>query len=746
MNHQQRCNKARGSLFAQYFISFICIILVPIIAFSSLLYIFVSTRMDMEIDSRLESTAQALAAQMDSMLIQLEGEITRFALELESSDLMTLVLNTEQRMQKLAELRTRLESSASTNTIINIIGIYFGDQKKAITQRGYYPEGAELDWESIRMLLYSDHINGIHSYRRDDGTIEIVVAKSIPIHQRKGRNFIFCTLDGDVLSQYAQFGWEEADSFLLDAQNNILASSRMDMLSLDYRSDFEGAMTDNGNRHKAIASKVMPWKYVISIPNQTANADIIRFLWIILLIVIALSGLGIAFSYMMAHVFYKPIAQLAHSARMELSKIQGREITPSPNDILFINQAVNAISAYGTALEQCLDSGRGRVLSSIFRHLLDGNAINQQEVHEILENYMFDTSDRQFTIFVVELRSDDINQKWDGWISRYQLETFIKDALCQMEEWEALAVEMEKYRLCGVITRPAQEEKLNQKFFELILERLGEQWPYARIAVGDTVYSLGDITGQYIKAERAISSAPVKQSFGIVDIAGQSDKDIDLPGIRFRWLESVANNILVEDLQAVNRLVDEWVDSMVMTSNVSLLRLQESALQITAYLGVVLKERMPEVHDWPAPITLKQASNALNPEDVCRLIQQFCIQAVACIQREMHQHGRGKIDRAVQYVDAHYREDISLTQVADLMDMTPQYLSSTFKSHVGKNFTEYINHMRLENAARLLKQTALAVQEISEQSGYNSVQYFTRKFKEMYGITPTQYRENALGE
>ena len=199
-------------------------------------------------------------------------------------------------------------------------------------------------------------------------------------------------------------------------------------------------------------------------------------------------------------------------------------------------------------------------------------------------------------------------------------------------------------------------------------------------------------------------------------------------------------------MHTVEQMVHDWFDQMIMTDNATLSALWEAALQMTAYLSVVLKERMPEVINWPASITMESAAHLLHPKEVCLSVQHFCKEAITCIQAETQQHGGGKVLQAVQYVDAHYMQDISLTQVSDLMEITPQYLSSTFKTQVGKNFTEYINQRRLEEASRLLKETNLAVQQISERVGYNSVQYFARKFKESFGITPTQYRDSPLGD
>ena len=97
---------------------------------------------------------------------------------------------------------------------------------------------------------------------------------------------------------------------------------------------------------------------------------------------------------------------------------------------------------------------------------------------------------------------------------------------------------------------------------------------------------------------------------------------------------------------------------------------------------------------------------------------------------------------AVEYVNENYREDISLTQVADTLNISPQYLSTSFKASVGVSFTEYVNSLRLKEGMRLVRETHCSVAEIAAQVGYNSAQYFISRFKAAYGVTPAKFRES----
>lgn len=98
---------------------------------------------------------------------------------------------------------------------------------------------------------------------------------------------------------------------------------------------------------------------------------------------------------------------------------------------------------------------------------------------------------------------------------------------------------------------------------------------------------------------------------------------------------------------------------------------------------------------------------------------------------------------AIAEVNENFRGAVSLEQVAAHLAVTPQYLSLVFKKNVGIGFLKYVNNLRLDAAARLLRNTADSVTDICFACGYRNFSHFLRSFKKKYGLTPRNYRENA---
>ncbi|NOU98662.1 response regulator transcription factor [Paenibacillus planticolens] len=102
------------------------------------------------------------------------------------------------------------------------------------------------------------------------------------------------------------------------------------------------------------------------------------------------------------------------------------------------------------------------------------------------------------------------------------------------------------------------------------------------------------------------------------------------------------------------------------------------------------------------------------------------------------------IEQTKKYIIEHHYCDIKASDVALSLQITPNYFSLMFKQNAGKNFTEYVNELRIEQAKFLLSHSADRVFEIAEKIGYKEYKYFVSIFKSYTGLTPTDYRKRII--
>jgi len=98
--------------------------------------------------------------------------------------------------------------------------------------------------------------------------------------------------------------------------------------------------------------------------------------------------------------------------------------------------------------------------------------------------------------------------------------------------------------------------------------------------------------------------------------------------------------------------------------------------------------------------------------------------------------------RILQYCAIHFKEDISVSDVAEDLNVSKSTVSHIFGSRLGIGFCEHINSLRLTHALYLLRNRDYSITDISYMSGFPTTRTFNRVFQKQYGISPSAYRKN----
>jgi YesN/AraC family two-component response regulator len=114
----------------------------------------------------------------------------------------------------------------------------------------------------------------------------------------------------------------------------------------------------------------------------------------------------------------------------------------------------------------------------------------------------------------------------------------------------------------------------------------------------------------------------------------------------------------------------------------------------------------------------------------CRLVRQHAIKGYS-----------PPVQKTVVYIDAHLSDNLTLSTLADTLSISSSYLSTLFKKETGQTLTAYINTRRIRQAKHLLETTKLQIQTVAQHCGIMDVQYFSKLFKNMVGVSPKRYRQ-----
>lgn len=102
------------------------------------------------------------------------------------------------------------------------------------------------------------------------------------------------------------------------------------------------------------------------------------------------------------------------------------------------------------------------------------------------------------------------------------------------------------------------------------------------------------------------------------------------------------------------------------------------------------------------------------------------------------------VEKAIAYIEAKFKYNPSLEEVANAVYFNKRYFCLLFKKHVGKTYKQYLREVKLNHALNLLKYSKLSVTFVALESGYPSISHFNREFIKFYKTTPSKIRSNSV--
>lgn len=103
-----------------------------------------------------------------------------------------------------------------------------------------------------------------------------------------------------------------------------------------------------------------------------------------------------------------------------------------------------------------------------------------------------------------------------------------------------------------------------------------------------------------------------------------------------------------------------------------------------------------------------------------------------------------EIYKAKEYIDQHLAEKLTLNQVAEIVSLSPNYLSSMWKKEMNVGFVDYITEQRVEKAKELFSTTDLRSHEVAELTGFGDNSYFSKIFRKVAGKNPSSFRKRKI--
>lgn len=388
---------------------------------------------------------------------------------------------------------------------------------------------------------------------------------------------------------------------------------------------------------------------------------------------------------------------------------------------------------------------------NFFKQLINGKISDTKIINERMDFLKVDLKGPQYLSLILQIDEGYHNKT----TSEYDKNLFklavmdTSEELFKGESYNCVAFNLED--TIGLIIHG---EELNRFCIQSTCKTL-QQWANNSIGLSLTI-SMGKIhsnfTGIPISYREALDALEYKLIIGrneIIDIEEiYKNEGIRFSKINFQELlntasDRLSNSIKTSNYDSINAIIDEIIANFeqVVRANI---KDAESLLFILCFFLtkslISLDINFEKLSSIDVDL-FNELKKLATIGEIKAYIHKYIDTIIVELNKTQTSHNSFLINKAIESINSNLYTDVSLTGVAKSVYVNPNYLSKIFKQETGKSFIEYVTEMKMNEAKKLLKTSHHKIYEIADMLQYRDVNHFTKVFKKVYGVSPTEYRE-----
>lgn len=410
------------------------------------------------------------------------------------------------------------------------------------------------------------------------------------------------------------------------------------------------------------------------------------------------------------------------------------------NELELLSKAFADMYSKADRLEEGLITSYRESRNIYVRYILLGEKEKVTSSRSVYEYLGINLSSPYYAVILMECVPPEGGTQENLFICYYALENITRELMSSALGGEFLRLEGNRFAVLLNLQESALDQTLRQGL-NTIVQTMHEEFQIATtICIGNVVDSLENVNIAYEQARIALNAQSSLQH-GKVFFSSEASESISTEqyynGMNLRLTEYVRNG----DIAAC---AAEFDLALTATQNVSF---QSVKIYFRHVLMSVLdsfslffeKDTASFTH---LTDTLSQIEGCQNVESVRDVFVTFLSDLHRSLLQKRKNSNRDAVLDAKSYIDRNFSDpDLSLRSLAERAGLSPAYLGKIFAAVTTRPFNDYLNHVRIETAAKLLRETDLPINKISEQVGILNANYFYSLFKKHYGVTPSAYRK-----
>lgn len=733
---------------------------IPVILIGGLYYYIVTDSLQEQIESDTESSLILFKERVERILQTIEFESNQIATDPLIRDSF-LKANFDSFLFDHLKILEQLKFRTLENSFIDEI-FYYNMQNDFVlsNEYGYIRTHSFKYQKDIEKILNveqnSTWINA--PIATEEGYISFI--RKLPaMNSGLPQGLLVMQVKMDFLQDYFP-SQEYETSFILDPQDKVLFQDNE--YTLDVHAENESAlnmMLDNNSGTGKFYERDLHGEetlyvfdnttsfgrtYFSFIPKHYIKDQMSWFRWMIFSSVFVFICVGVLLTIYNTRRVYNPIKQL-----MNYSKSLGdSEIgTEDKSEIKIISDCMKYLSLEKTKLGNYIEQTEPSLREWFFLQVLEGKYTIDEYFYRKCNDYDVPI-DCNYVVMVINVAN--FNEKMtfyekDKPILFFSLKNIILELAHNQPALDGIEINHSHQNLVAVLRFPKEmpSDNIRGSLHQLSvnINESVERYLSLNISTGiGRVYSsVKEVSLSYQEALSAIKYRIYKGSEAILFI--EELEDSKKSGMFFypRELESkILESLKVGDMNQAERSLNDFSTAISLFESYN--KIYQCYHLLLSSILLSLEKQGNCISDIFEPDLFGQLKALQTTDEITFWFQDELFPLYQYLNNEAETSpGRSAVKLICQYINENISKDITLTQCAEMVNLTPSYLSRLFKKEVGGNFREYVLRRKVEEAKNLCIETDANVSEIAEAIGY-SERNLTRLFQRYADMTLSQYR------
>lgn len=392
---------------------------------------------------------------------------------------------------------------------------------------------------------------------------------------------------------------------------------------------------------------------------------------------------------------------------------------------------------------------RERFLEELF----DGVVRSKREIEERAEFLKVDIFNKNFRVITLQIDTYDLFLESYTEEDRQYIKFSMSKRAEEMMGFESVAMnykDQDAYMLmmAGRDSNELEDQNLIQKFEQLVKE-CGKRFRTSiSVGISSLASSIEEIATAYRQSReclkykmflgkgKVILYSDIVHTQLVSNVLQVYDRETLIDGLKMRS-EAMVQECLDDMFSNIREHEFMHSDYLKMLINEMI-----SLVNVTMYQ---IGEKQPEIPD-NEKTPWEEINEKETLDDIQNWVNRYFGEIYGSFSHRSNKRNSRVVEQIIDYIKENYDKDISLNDLSKKIYITPNYLSNIFSNYMGQGFMDYLTAYRVDKAKELLGKGDYKVYEVSEMVGYKNSNYFRKIFKEMTGVSPSDYLRSFGGK